>query len=422
MKKVFLKGPILTQSGYGHHARTVYRALRTRPDLFDIYIQPIPWGQTSWLWEDNEERREIDFLLTKTIEFLNSDSQFDMSIQVTIPNEWEQIAPINIGVTAGIETDKIDPVWIEKSAIVDKIITISKHSLDSFVNTVYDATEEETGRKFEYRCTTPVDYVSYPVLKVEPKEIDLKLDTKFNFLTVAQISPRKNVTQLLRCFIEEFGDNKDVGLIIKANSSKNSLIDRAKTLGDFKRSVIEIIRDEKIKCKIYLLHGYLDEAEMAGLYQHPNVHALVSTTHGEGYGLPLFEAAYYGLPVIATEWSGHLDFLYKPVKTKSGRTKFKHMFSKINYELKAVQKEAIWKGVIPEGSKWAFPEDTSVKNNLSEVYKDLGRFKKRSAELEKWICKEFTEEKIYGDFVKQLEPFFAVDQEVDDLFNELSTE
>ena len=98
------------------------------------------------------------------------------------------------------------------------------------------------------------------------------------------------------------------------------------------------------------------------------------------------------------------------------------MFGKINYELKAVQEEAIWKGVIPAGSKWAFPEDASVKNNLSEVYKDLGRFKKRAAELEKWICKEFTEEKIYGDFVKQLEPFFAVDQEVDDLFNEISSE
>ena len=67
MKKVYLKGPILTQSGYGHHTRTVLRSLKTRPDLFDIYIQPIPWGMTSWLWEDDEERREIDFLLKKTI-------------------------------------------------------------------------------------------------------------------------------------------------------------------------------------------------------------------------------------------------------------------------------------------------------------------------------------------------------------------
>jgi len=425
MKKVILKGPILTQSGYGHHARTIYRAMKTRPDLFDIYIQPIPWGNTSWQWETNEERKEIDAILTKTIEFLSSgpNVQFDVSVQVTIPNEWEKIAPINIGVTAGIETDKIDAKWIEKSAVVDKIITISKHSLESFVNTVYDATDENTGRNFEYRCTTPVDYVSYPVLKTEPKDLDFNLSTKFNFLTVAQISPRKNVSQLMQCFIEEFKDNEDVGLIIKANSSKNSLIDRTKTLNDFKKYVHAFTQGQEIKCKIYLLHGFLNDSEMAGLYNHPNIHAFISTTHGEGYGLPMFEAAYYGLPVIATDWSGHLDFLYKPVKQKNGRTKFKHMFGKISYNLKEIQKEAVWEGVIPAGSKWAFPENISIKHNLSEVYKDHGRFKKRAAELEKWICKEFTEEKVYGDFVKLVEPFFVgLDQEVDELFSELTAE
>ena len=115
MKKVFLKGPLLTQRGYGHHARTVLRALKTRPDLFDIYIQPIPWGRTSWLWQDTEERREIDSLLSKTIGFFNNKGQFDVSIQVTIPNEWENLAPVNIGITAGIETTAIDPEWIQKS-------------------------------------------------------------------------------------------------------------------------------------------------------------------------------------------------------------------------------------------------------------------------------------------------------------------
>jgi len=154
MKKVYLKGPILTQSGYGHHTRTVLRSLKTRPDLFDIYVQPIPWGMTSWLWEDNEERREIDFLLKKTIEYINtsgvnSDKLFDISVQVTIPNEWEKIAPINIGVTAGIETTTIAPKWIEKSFLMDKIITISKHSMDVFVNTVYAATNNHSNETHE---------------------------------------------------------------------------------------------------------------------------------------------------------------------------------------------------------------------------------------------------------------------------------
>ena len=40
---VLLKGPILTRSGYGEHARFVLRALRSREDLFNIYIQPINW-------------------------------------------------------------------------------------------------------------------------------------------------------------------------------------------------------------------------------------------------------------------------------------------------------------------------------------------------------------------------------------------
>ena len=100
MKKVLLRAPILTQSGYGHHARTVLRALRTREDLFDVYLHAINWGTTSWMWEDTDERRWIDSKLEKTMNYVNSGGTFDMSIQVTIPNEWENFAPINIGITA----------------------------------------------------------------------------------------------------------------------------------------------------------------------------------------------------------------------------------------------------------------------------------------------------------------------------------
>ena len=59
-RKVLLVGPILTQSGYGEHARMVYRALKSREDLFDIFINPVNWGSTSWLSEDTNERKEID--------------------------------------------------------------------------------------------------------------------------------------------------------------------------------------------------------------------------------------------------------------------------------------------------------------------------------------------------------------------------
>jgi glycosyltransferase involved in cell wall biosynthesis len=38
--------------------------------------------------------------------------------------------------------------------------------------------------------------------------------------------------------------------------------------------------------------------------------AMIAIPHGEGFGLPIFEAAYSGLPVISVGWSGQCDFLY----------------------------------------------------------------------------------------------------------------
>ena len=402
MKKVLIKSPILTQSGYGHHSRTVLRALRKREDI-EIYLIALNWGACSWLVDDNEERRWIDEALNKTLEYIKAGGQFDMSIQVTIPQEFEQIAPINIGVTAGVETTKISPLWIQKSNIMDKIITISEHSKRPFVETVYDAKHPQTGEDMKFKCEVPVEYVSYPVLKQDPEELDLNLQTDFNFLTVMQMSPRKNLHQLISCFYEQFKDNEDVGLIVKTNLAKNSLIDRSNSEVRLSTMIPDI---SDAKCKIYLLHGNMSEGEMAGLYTHPKIKAIVSTTHGEGFGLPLFEAAYHGLPIIATDWSGHVDFLYKPLKSKNGKSKNKHMFSRISYTLQQVQKEAVWENVIVPESKWAFPEAGSIKMNLEELYKDHGRFKKRAKELQKWVLEEFEEEKQYAEYNALLEEYF----------------
>ena len=43
MIKVLLKGPILSRSGYGEHTRYMFRALASRPDVFDVYVHPTGW-------------------------------------------------------------------------------------------------------------------------------------------------------------------------------------------------------------------------------------------------------------------------------------------------------------------------------------------------------------------------------------------
>jgi hypothetical protein len=127
MKKVLIKGPFLSSSGYGEHARFVLRALMTMPDEFDIYLHNTPWGATSWVSEESEERKVIDSLIQKTLTHFNnpsSNKEIDVSLQVTVPHEWEKIAKVNIGVTAGTETNKISPMWVKKSLLMDKIIVV----------------------------------------------------------------------------------------------------------------------------------------------------------------------------------------------------------------------------------------------------------------------------------------------------------
>ena len=396
-KKIIVRGPALSRSGYGEQARFALRSLRDHEDKYDIYIANTGWGKTGIIWEDTEEKRWIDLAIIKTTKYIQKGGQFDVSLQVTIPNEWEKLAPINIGYTAGIETTNIAPQWIEKSNMMDKIIVVSNHAKQGFDNTVYQAQDKQTGQPVVAKNATPVEVVNYAVRDIEPENLDLDLKTDFNYLTVAQWGPRKNLNNTIKWFVEEFHDS-EVGLIVKAFSASPCIIDKYDTK---KRLNSLLSKFPNRKCKIYLLHGDMTDKEMSGLYNHPKVKGLICISHGEGYGLPMFEASYNGLPVIAPDWSGQCDFLHKPDKNKKG--KMKHAFLKVDYDMKPIQKEAVWPGVLDENSMWCFPRKESYKAKLKMLKKNHGAHKKRAKELSTYIKKTFTPEKIHAQFVNALD-------------------
>jgi len=416
-QKIVVRGPVLSQSGYGEQARLAIRALRTREDVFDIYIIPTAWGQTGWVSSDNEERVWTDKRIAQTHVFGQEGGHFDMSLQITIPNEWEKMAPINIGYTAGIETTKVAPVWLQKANEMDKIIVVSNHAKGVFENTNYEGTNNQTGQVVHLNCQTPIEVVNYPVRHFEKENLNLKLDYDFNYLAISQWGPRKNFDNLIKWFLEENFD-QEVGLVVKISIKNNCLIDREHTTTRLK-NILKQHGD--CKCKIYLIHGDLSEEEMTGLYQHPKVKVLISTTHGEGFGLPLFEAAHNGLPVIVSGWSGHCDFLYMADK-KRKEGKKKPMFASVEYDLQNVQKEAVWENVIQADSQWAFPREASFKRRLREVRSEYSRFKRNATKLKKYLIENFTEEKKYKEFVDsvlQASPLPLQDEEWSDILNQV---
>ena len=406
MKKVVLKGPVLSQSGYGEQARFAMRALRSREDEYDIYIVPIGWGRCGWIAEDTEERRWMDAKISKTFNYINQKGSFDISIQVTIPNEWEKIASVDIGYTAGTESDKVSPEWLAWANQMNKVIAVSSHSKAAFVNTAYSAPHPETGQEVNLTCRTPIEVVNFCVKDYGKQKLDLDLEYDFNYLAMAQWGPRKNIENLIKWFVEENKD-KEVGLVLKGSIMNNCTMDREATQGRIK----EFLASQGLsdhKCKIYLLHGDLTEQEMSGLYNHSKIKCMITTTHGEGFGLPLFEAAYHGLPVIAPNWSGHCDFLYGPDKrSKEGK---KPWFIPVEYELKNIQSEAVWENILIKDSQWCYPSEESFKKALKEVKKNYTKHKKVASKLRKHIRENFTPEIKYGEFCEALAEFTQTEQ------------
>ena len=422
-KRILVKGPVLSRSGYGEQARFALRSLREYEDRFDIFISPTNWGQLSWTWEDTEERKWIDGIIEKTMAFetqtvnVPSNHKFDLSLQITIPNEWDpNLAPYNVGYTAGIETDRAAPQWIQKCLQMDKIIVVSNHARDVFYNTSYDMRDKEDNivqklKIIKEDASHPeIVSVNYPVKESDVVKFDHKFPTKFNFLTVAQWGPRKNLEATIGWFVEEFRENEDVGLIVKTAMRNTSNIDKEFT----KERLNNLLKHERLsdrKCKVYLVHGDMTEEEMNGLYSHNSVKGFINIAHGEGFGLPMFEAAYHKVPVIAMGWSGHVDFLYAPEKTKKGKKSKKKMipyFAKVNHKIGQVMPEAVWKGVIEEHALWAYPVEKSYKSAIKDVYDNYKNYKNLANELNKYIRSKFTNErqyKMFADAVYEAEEF-----------------
>lgn len=376
-QKLLFRGPVLTSSGYGVHARQLLRALIDSGD-FEIQVESIRWGDTGFLTSDTTW---IDELVEKQI------GEPDVSVQVTIPNEFKRNAKFCIGVTAGIEVDRVSPEWLAKcNAEVDLVVVPSAHSAQAF-SVVYQDNKGNSLRLEKPLFVVP-EGVDTSVFKAFEKErvpvLDGMPEKNLIFVGLGLDKPRgldrKNVTRLIEWFCKKFSGRTDIGLILKTAVVNSSLVDFETT----KRRIAEI--KNSVGCgefpKIRLIHGRLQEQEFASLYNDPRVIASISVTHGEGYGLPLIEAASCGLPVVATNWSGHLEFLLD----QDG----KPQYIPIESRLGELPDECVWEGVLDKGTKWAEPSEESFGVAVDTLLSDIDGSKNVALNLMQRIHERFS--------------------------------
>ena len=141
----------------------------------------------------------------------------------------------------------------------------------------------------------------------------------------------------------------------------------------------------------------MKQEELSALYEHPKIKCLVSLSHGEGFGLPIFEAVCHGLPVMAPDWGGQCDFLYAPVKSGK-KIKMKPLFSRVSYTIAPIQEFAHWQGVLHPESNWCYPEPGDFKMKLRDMMATHKRHLKNAKKLQKYVLEEFDSEKQYKKF------------------------
>jgi glycosyltransferase involved in cell wall biosynthesis len=111
----------------------------------------------------------------------------------------------------------------------------------------------------------------------------------------------------------------------------------------------------------------------------------VSITKGEGFGRPLLEFTMTGKPVIASNWSGHKDFLPMDKAIMVGG------------KLTDVHDSAVDDFVI-SGSKWFTANYNEFTEVLKLVYKDYDTFLAKSEILRKENLEKFTLNKMKERF------------------------
>jgi glycosyltransferase involved in cell wall biosynthesis len=377
--------PIDVYSGYGARSRDFVDTLvQMRPD-WDIKILPQRWGNMRWGYLKEHNRQDLSERLITSI-----NSKPDIWIQITVPDEFTPVGIFNIGVTAGIETTKVPIKFLEGINKMNLVLVSSEFTKQSFEKSTY---QMQNGSIL--KVTTPVEVLFEGLNDLNYNRTENVVDIfglndiqeSFLYLTVgtwlgeSSEADRKSISTTIRLFCETFKNRENKpALLLKVQKANSSLQD----LHRIKRDILSI--QNSIKAvdlpNLYVLHGDLTDSEMNLLYNHPKVKAMLSLTKGEGFGRPLLEFSATGKPIIASNWSGQIDFLHSNYTTL------------LPGALVPVDPSVIDNRFFIEGASWFLVDEKSVRTALKTIYKNIKPYSKKALSQRRYTLDNFTIKKM----------------------------
>lgn len=407
-----ISAPVDTHSGYGARARSFIKALyESKKNDWEIKILSQRWGATEWKYIE-QHYEEWGWLKELILPNNQLTSQPDYWFQITVPNEAQPIGKLyNVMVTAGIETTVCHASWIDGINRMNLTLVSSQHAKTVFQNSQFEERDQQGNVRRQIKLEKPVEVLSEELdlnkfFHIESKDLPNveiveslnEIKEEFNYLFVGHWlqgaigEDRKNVSGTIKLFLETFKNKKNKpGLILKTTKISNSIMDRDEILE--KIDEIRKTVNSKDLPNIYFLHGDISEEEVNLLYNHPKVKAMLYLGHGEGFGRPLLEFCVSKKPIIATNWSGHVDFLNSEYCVLLPGT------------LQNLHPSAVVENMLLAESQWFKVDQSSAKKAMEDVYENYSKYTDNAKRQAHYAKTNFSMQKMTEALAKHLDSF-----------------
>ena len=296
-----------------------------------------------------------------------------------VPPCFYQLTPdatANIG-RGSCGVDRIPPDWAAKCDAMDEVWAPSDHEIEVFAFSGVD-------RSRLHKVPACIDVEGFGS-HVTP--VTLAAPQSWTFLSVLEWGPQSGWDLLLHAYAEEFSADEDVVLLLKL------LLPPDMTDQQAAEEIRSHLKDTLgLPGPIPRLDLHLDPV-CPGLYRACD--AFVLPSRSGGLGRRAMEAMASGLPVVATGWGGHTEFINRQNSWL------------IDYALVDVP-DSVW-AEMPhlEGSRWAEPSGEHLRSLMREVFENRDEARERGRIARKHIRANYSQEQVAEQVSDRLGEFLG---------------
>ncbi len=356
-------GPIFDGSGYAEAARNYVLSIYRKG--YPITLSPITFENTRP--DLGEDGRILHSLI-------NNQINYDKVILHSTPDLWPQfmakdMGKYKIGYTVW-ETSKIHPHWVKSCNQVDEIWLPCDWNMQVFKDS------EVTVPLFKIPHAIDVPDLS----TVSDFNLEGIPEDSFVFYSIFQWQERKNPYGLLTAYSAAFSGVEDVVLILKTYRH-----DHAHDKDFVKSLILEHRKYMNLDAypKLFLLVQNMSKENMLALHKRGDCFLLLQRS--EGWGLPHFEAAACGNPVITPGYGGQTDFLDKDNSYL------------VNYTMTPVG-GMTWSPYYKGDQFWCEPDLKDAMQKMRHVYDNRKEAQEKGLKARNRVSENFTWDKI-GDMI-----------------------